>query len=305
MTTTINLPAKLQALNEKVPQIFTAAFQNADVRTDDIVNEVPIAYPSFTLAALADLPMMRDWIGEKQVKNLTVISHTATAQDQELTIKIPRDAVVYDNLGLYSDHITLMGNQARKLKDQRVARIMLNGTAAGPQNQYVGFDGVPVFSAIHSFVEGGATQSNNNTGQALDATNFKESYDQMLSLVGAEGNTLGVVPTHLVVPPQLRSAAIDILKPEFLANGASNTNRELVQLIVLPELAPASTTWFLVSTHAGIKPFGHFVARQPEVISLTDPTSSNVFFNKEYLFSVEAKTETLCPLWFLVQRNVA
>jgi len=71
---------------------------------------------------------------------------------------------------------------------------------------------------------------------ALDAGNFNAALAAMQSLKADGGRPLGIKPTVLVVPPGLRAAAIEIVKNERLANGASNPNFGVVDLIVSPWL---------------------------------------------------------------------
>jgi phage major head subunit gpT-like protein len=71
----------------------------------------------------------------------------------------------------------------------------------------------------------------------LDATNFNAALAAMQSLKADGGRPLGIRPTVLVVPPTLRAAAIELVKNERLANGASNPNFGVVDLIVSPWLA--------------------------------------------------------------------
>jgi phage major head subunit gpT-like protein len=70
----------------------------------------------------------------------------------------------------------------------------------------------------------------------LDAANFNAAMAAMMSLKADGGRPLGIKPTVLVVPPSLRAAAMEIVKSERLANGASNPNFGVVDLIVSPWL---------------------------------------------------------------------
>ncbi len=72
---------------------------------------------------------------------------------------------------------------------------------------------------------------------ALDATNFNAAMTAMMGIKADGGRPMGIKPTVLVVPPSLRAAAIEIVKNERLANGASNPNYGVVDLIVSPWLA--------------------------------------------------------------------
>ncbi len=72
---------------------------------------------------------------------------------------------------------------------------------------------------------------------ALDAAAFNAAMTAMMGQVADGGRPMGVTPTTLVVPPALRAAAIEIVKNERLANGGSNPNFGVVDLIVTPWVA--------------------------------------------------------------------
>lgn len=72
--------------------------------------------------------------------------------------------------------------------------------------------------------------------QALDATNFNAAYTAMMSFKGDKGKPLGVKPTLLVCHPSHRAAALEVVKAERAANGATNINRDAVDVLVTPYL---------------------------------------------------------------------
>lgn len=69
----------------------------------------------------------------------------------------------------------------------------------------------------------------------LDADNFDAAYAAMQSVKSDEGHALGITPTHLVVPPTLRSAATQIVA-ETLPGGGANPNAGIVEVLVSPWL---------------------------------------------------------------------
>ena len=71
----------------------------------------------------------------------------------------------------------------------------------------------------------------------LDDANFEAAYTQMQGFKRDGGDPMGIMPTALVVPPELQSDAEKILKRTTLANGAGNINYNKVELIVNPWLA--------------------------------------------------------------------
>lgn len=80
----------------------------------------------------------------------------------------------------------------------------------------------------------GFWQMAHRSQQALDATNFNAAVQAMQERKADGGRPLGIRPTLLVVPPSLRAAALEVVKAERLANGATNVNREVVDVLVTP-----------------------------------------------------------------------
>ncbi|WP_029009389.1 Mu-like prophage major head subunit gpT family protein [Azospirillum halopraeferens] len=68
--------------------------------------------------------------------------------------------------------------------------------------------------------------------QPLNSTTFDAAYAAMCAIKGDYGRPLNNKPNLLVVPTNLRGAANEVIKAERLANGATNTNRDLVEIHV-------------------------------------------------------------------------
>lgn len=71
----------------------------------------------------------------------------------------------------------------------------------------------------------------------LDPTNFNAAFAAMQGLKGDSGQPLGIMPSLLVVPPTLRAKALEIVKAERDAYGATNINQGAVEVLVTPWLA--------------------------------------------------------------------
>lgn len=69
----------------------------------------------------------------------------------------------------------------------------------------------------------------------LNADNFDAAYAAMQTVKSDEGTPLGILPTHLVVPPSLRSAATRLVA-ETLPGGGANPNAGIVKVLVPPWL---------------------------------------------------------------------
>lgn len=73
--------------------------------------------------------------------------------------------------------------------------------------------------------------------ESLDSNSFNDAFAAQSSLKGDNGRPLGVRPKLLVVGPQDREAALETIKAERNAAGATNINRGVVDVLVTPWLA--------------------------------------------------------------------
>lgn len=74
------------------------------------------------------------------------------------------------------------------------------------------------------------------SNQTLTKTAFDSAWAAMSQFKGDKGARLGIKPTHLVVGSSNRAAALEAIKTQRLANGASNPNYNTVEVIVTPWL---------------------------------------------------------------------
>ncbi|NDV20926.1 hypothetical protein GO013_16060 [Pseudodesulfovibrio sp. JC047] len=71
----------------------------------------------------------------------------------------------------------------------------------------------------------------------LNTTNYKAARAALMSMKGDNGNPLGIRPTLLVCGPGNEGSALEVLKAERDANGATNVYRNTADLLVTPWLA--------------------------------------------------------------------
>ncbi len=73
--------------------------------------------------------------------------------------------------------------------------------------------------------------------EALDGKSFNAAFAEMSACKGDHGRPLGIRPKLLVVGPQDRANALEVVKAERNAMGATNINRDVVDVLVTPWLA--------------------------------------------------------------------
>lgn len=71
----------------------------------------------------------------------------------------------------------------------------------------------------------------------LNGEKYAAARASMMAMKGDQGKPLGIRPTLLVVPPSLESDALEVLKAERDAAGATNVYRDTAELLVTPWLA--------------------------------------------------------------------
>ena len=59
----------------------------------------------------------------------------------------------------------------------------------------------------------------------------------------------------------------------------------------------AGRPWFLMSTNSALKPIIYQERQKPNFVALDNPMDANVFFNKEFLYSVEGRNNTGYGFW--------
>ncbi len=93
--------ASLQAVYRGFSTVFNEAFLNVKSTFQKMAMVVPSSVREETYAWLGAFPKMREWVGERQIKNLTLQSYTIKNKDWEVTIEVDRNDIEDDAIGVY------------------------------------------------------------------------------------------------------------------------------------------------------------------------------------------------------------
>lgn len=206
---------------------------------------------------LANLPEVRELVGDRVVQNFAERSYDIVNKDRDLTVGIHRDQLDTKLMGGYAMQYAAMGQTVAKHPDKLMVSLMRNGHSA------LCFDGQYYFDTDHSVSlsksELGTYSNYDASGKSLTFDNYGSVRAAMMARKGENGEMLGVMPNLLVVPPQLEATARLILAGDVLpstAGTASQTNiwKGTAELLVIPELAADATTWYLFDTRGIVKP---------------------------------------------------
>lgn len=119
--------AALQALRVGFNTEYQNAFDAVPKLKDRVAKTVRSTTAMNTYGWLKSLTGMREWIGSRTIDNLSEASYTILNKSFEKTIGVIRDNIEDDNLGMYSDGFTMMGDGAGRLPEELVWGLLKNG----------------------------------------------------------------------------------------------------------------------------------------------------------------------------------
>ena len=143
---------------------FQTSFQNGLAMASSMAAMVATEVPSSTAKErygwIGKIPNVREWIGPRQVQNISESDYTIDNKDWELTIGVGRNDIQDDTLGIYAPLFQEMGQSTGALKDQLVFGLLKAGFNTN------GFDGQFFFDTDHPVLaaNGAATTYANTDG---------------------------------------------------------------------------------------------------------------------------------------------
>ena len=103
-------------------------------------------------AWLGQFPGMREWLGERLVKNLQAYSYAIKNKNFEATVSIGRNEIEDDRVGVFGPMFRSLGEEAATHPDKLIYGLMAEGETKAC------YDGTPFFSTEHPVSIDGKTQ---------------------------------------------------------------------------------------------------------------------------------------------------
>lgn len=144
--------ASLEGIYRSFKTIFNQAFDAAESLWPLVAMEVPSEGRSVDYKWLGAFPMMREWVGDRVVKDLTAFHYEIVNKDFESTVEVDRNDIEDDQIGVYTPIIQGLGDAAKKHADILVFGLLAQGFST------VCYDGQYFFDTDHPV--GGQSVSN-------------------------------------------------------------------------------------------------------------------------------------------------
>ncbi|NOU53104.1 hypothetical protein HG263_21625 [Pseudoalteromonas sp. JBTF-M23] len=117
----------LEALQTAVVTAFNEGLETRQTHWQKIATEVPSNSSSNTYPWLGAVPMLREWLGDRQVDALTKHSYEIKNKTFEKTLGIPLTALEDDQYGTYMPLFKMLGDNANKHPDILCFNLLKNG----------------------------------------------------------------------------------------------------------------------------------------------------------------------------------
>jgi phage major head subunit gpT-like protein len=107
--------------------VFNAAFQETQTWYERVAMTVPASTRIMDYKFLLDFPMVREWMGDRQIGSLEPKAYQVETKDWEATIEVERNDIEDDQLGFYNPIVAALAQEARKHPEKLIADLINNG----------------------------------------------------------------------------------------------------------------------------------------------------------------------------------
>ena len=148
--------ANMAGIYKTFNTVFNQALGTAESMVDLIAMRTPSVGRSVDYKWLGDFPGMKEWFGDRTIKDLSAYHYEITNKSFEATIEVDRDDIDDDQIGVYTPMIQGLAQAAKTHPDVLAFALLAAGFAT------LCFDGQFFFDEDHQVA--GASVSNDGAG---------------------------------------------------------------------------------------------------------------------------------------------
>lgn len=106
---------------------FRGAFAGVTPLWSEIATEVPSTAAIENYSWLGAWPTIREWVGDRVIKELVGEAYLLANKDYESTVRVPRNNIADDQIGIYTPMFQEMGRATAAFPDQLVFQALAGG----------------------------------------------------------------------------------------------------------------------------------------------------------------------------------
>jgi hypothetical protein len=252
-------------------------------------------------AMLGRVPAIREWIGDRSIKQMAAADWTVVNRPWEVTVGVDKFDIDDDRLGMYGPLLEQLAANAARHPDKLVWDLMVAGETG------VCFDAQCFYDTDHVWGDSGS-QSNDLTYAAADgttptATEFKLAYNAALKAMQTfkdnNGNLINgyvideATSILVVVPPDLLQVAHDALTVRTQSAGGENWVLSAPRILSCALLTDATKFYI----HKVDEPLRPFIFQQRMPLKREMKGIDDLEF-REVKFMTEARYEAAYGVWW-------
>jgi phage major head subunit gpT-like protein len=296
-------------------------------------SEVPMTSGSvWTTAWMGRMPKARPWFGSRVIHEPALQSYSVEPLPYELTYGNDRfvldDAAGWD---LFMRTLPDMATQWRRQPEYEIRDLLEAAGIFGTTSRQIGMDGLSAFNTAHpidiynpavvpsnalfssgtycnDFTSGGQTIDGTLIGGGLSQTSLATMLAYMQLIPDESGETLGVIPTALMVPSTLETTAKYLIAAEFLASpvwgafsqltgqvgSADNMLRKEGLQVIVNKFLRATKTWYLLDNSHAYKPLLWITREAPRTTPRVNENDPLVWDSHRYAWG---GWDRVTPAW--------
>lgn len=148
--------ANLATLFQSYKALFQNAFKGADTAWSKVATLVPSSTETNLYAFLGQFPRLREWVGDRIIKNMAVHDYSVKNKQFESTVGVPAPKIEDDTFGVFGPLMAEMGFAAKTHPDEVVFELLKLGASE------LAYDGQFFFDTDHPVITDGAEVSTSN-----------------------------------------------------------------------------------------------------------------------------------------------
>ena len=285
-------------------QIFKRGFEAADLEYRKFSTEVRSTTAVEVYPFLEQFGGMREWIGDRQLKNVSSQKKKVANRDFEDNVIVKKNDIEDDKYGLYSSLIQDLGTAANSIWGELAYQALLGGDV----DTWV--DELPFFSAARKYGEDSTIDNLGTAALSMEA--YGAARLKMLQYRGHNGRALKVMPRLLIVGPENEGVAFDILKnarrltaevigdsdnQKTISGSIENRYAGTAEILVSQELGKE---WFLCDVSKSLKPVVIQKRKEPKLTRLDAENDESVFMRKEFIYGTDCRGEAFLSMPHLI-----
>lgn len=249
---------------------------------------------------LGSMPGVREWLGDRQWNELRAADYRLVNRTWESSLKIKREHIDDDRLGIYGPILERLAMKAVRHPDKLMIDLLVNGETD------LCFDGKSFFATDHAWGDSGA-QDNDLVATVTSASSvtvsefqdaWLESCSAMLGFKDDHGDSIhdtvvdNLTDLVCIVPLALRGVATKALEASLVNGGETNVVIDRPRIVVIPSL-PSGVKFYTAKTDDPLGPL-IFQPRKPLTREIAELDSIE---NKDAKFMTESRYAMGYGMW--------